>query len=69
MKNKNNLGSPESRIEGYLKVTGKAKYSAEFPIPNALYGFPVRSTIAAGTITDIDTAEAEKVGCRCRFYA
>ncbi len=60
MKNKNNLGAPENRIEGFLKVTGKAKYAAEFNIPNVLYGFPVRSTIAAGTMTDIDTAEAEK---------
>ncbi|HEA31236.1 MAG TPA: xanthine dehydrogenase family protein molybdopterin-binding subunit [Leeuwenhoekiella sp.] len=60
IKSKDNLGAPENRIEGFLKVTGKAKYAAEFSVPNVLYGFPVRSTIAAGTMTDIDTAEAEK---------
>ncbi|WP_031428850.1 xanthine dehydrogenase family protein molybdopterin-binding subunit [Flavimarina sp. Hel_I_48] len=59
MKDYKLLGSPESRIEGYLKVTGKAKYSAEFPIPNALYGFPVRSTISKGSIATIDTEKAE----------
>jgi len=59
MKIKDNLGAPENRIEGFLKVTGKAKYAAEFPVTEVLYGFPVRSTIAAGTITAIDTSEAE----------
>ncbi|HEA31235.1 MAG TPA: xanthine dehydrogenase family protein molybdopterin-binding subunit, partial [Leeuwenhoekiella sp.] len=61
MKEYKALGSPESRIEGYLKVTGKAKYSAEFPIPNALYGFPVRSSIAKGNITSMNTEKAETV--------
>jgi xanthine dehydrogenase YagR molybdenum-binding subunit len=56
---KKKLGAPESRIEGYLKVTGKAKYAAEFPIPNVLYGFPVQSTIASGEIESIDTSKAE----------
>jgi len=53
------LGAPESRIEGYLKVTGKAKYAAEFKVPNALYAFPVQSTIASGEILNINTDKAE----------
>lgn len=58
---KKKLGDPESRIEGYLKVTGKAKYAAEFPVPNVLYGFPVQSTIASGEIQNLDTSKAEAV--------
>jgi len=53
------LGAPESRIEGYLKVTGKAKYAAEFKVSNALYAFPVQSTIASGEILNINTGKAE----------
>jgi len=53
------LGAPESRIEGYLKVTGKAKYAAEFKVSNALYAFPVQSTIASGEILNINTDKAE----------
>lgn len=53
------LGAPESRIEGYLKVTGKAKYAAEFKVANALYAFPVQSTIASGEILNINTGKAE----------
>ncbi|WP_207510530.1 xanthine dehydrogenase family protein molybdopterin-binding subunit [Longitalea luteola] len=54
------IGAPVSRIEGALKVMGKAPYAAEFPVKNISYGFPVQSTIAAGEITAIDTSEAEK---------
>src|SRR5688572_11663849 len=58
--NKKYIGAPLSRIEGALKVTGKAPYTAEFPVKNLGYGFPVQSTIAAGKIASIDTGEAEK---------
>lgn len=54
------IGAPINRIDGRLKVTGKATYSAEFPITNLVYGFPVQSTIAAGEIISIDSSEAEK---------
>lgn len=54
------IGKNVSRIDGRLKVTGAAKYAAEFPVKNIVYGFPVQSTIAAGRITEIDVREAEK---------
>jgi len=54
------IGSPISRIDGLLKVTGAANYSVDFPVTNAAYAFLVKSTVAAATITDIDTAAAEK---------
>lgn len=53
-------GKPISRIDGRLKVTGKATYSAEFNQPNMAYAFPVRATIAKGRIASIDDAAAKK---------
>jgi xanthine dehydrogenase YagR molybdenum-binding subunit len=58
--NKKYIGAPVSRIEGMLKVTGQAPYAAEFPVKDLTYGFPIQSTIAAGEVAAIDTAEAEK---------
>ncbi len=49
-----------NRVDGIAKVTGKAKYIAEFKFANLAYGFFVQSTIAKGKIRVIDTAEAEK---------
>ncbi len=54
------IGEAISRIDGLLKVTGAANYGMDWPIRNVAYAFIVKSTIAAGTITDIDTAVAEK---------
>jgi xanthine dehydrogenase YagR molybdenum-binding subunit len=53
------LGQPVNRIDGHLKVTGKAKYSAEFLLPNLSYGVLLQSTIAKGRILDVDTSLAE----------
>jgi xanthine dehydrogenase YagR molybdenum-binding subunit len=55
------LGKPMSRVDGVAKVTGKAKYAAEFEVPNVAYGFIVTSTIAKGRITAIDTRAAAAV--------
>ncbi len=49
-----------NRVDGTAKVTGKAKYIAEFKFANLAYGFFVQSAIAKGKILAIDTAEAEK---------
>ena len=54
------IGQAVNRIDGLLKVTGAANYSVDFPIKNAAYGFIVKSTIASGTISDIDSVKAEK---------
>lgn len=53
-------GKPISRIDGRMKVSGKATYSAEFNQPNMAYAFPVRATIAKGKIASIDDAAAKK---------
>lgn len=54
------IGKETSRVEGAAKVTGKAKYVAEFAVPNLAHGFLVLSDVAKGEITKIDTSEAEK---------
>ncbi len=54
------IGKPVDRIDGLFKVTGAAKYAAEFNHNQMAYAFPVRSTIGKGTITTIDASAAEK---------
>ncbi|MGV3587724.1 MAG: xanthine dehydrogenase family protein molybdopterin-binding subunit [Adhaeribacter sp.] len=54
----NYIGKPASRVDGRAKVTGEAKYAAEFPAPGLTYGVVVSSAVAKGTITKIDTAAA-----------
>lgn len=53
------IGQPIERVDGRLKVTGAAKYAAEFSVENIAYGFPLQSTIAAGKIASMDTIAAE----------
>ena len=52
------IGDPIIRVDGKLKVTGAAKYAAEFEVPNTACGVIVTSTIANGRIQRMDTAEA-----------
>lgn len=54
------IGKPVDRVDGRLKVTGAAKYSAEFQVPNMAHGFIVASTITKGRISALDTQAAEK---------
>ncbi len=54
------IGKEMSRVDGVAKVTGQAKYAAEFPVNNVAYGYIVQGSIAKGTIKSIDTAGAEK---------
>ncbi|WP_191858099.1 xanthine dehydrogenase family protein molybdopterin-binding subunit [Hanstruepera ponticola] len=51
----------KGRIEGIAKVTGKAKYSAEYALPNLAHGVIVGSTIPSGFITNINIEEAKQV--------
>src|SRR6185436_4926511 len=53
------IGKEMSRVDGVAKVTGRAKYTAEFQVPSLAYGFIVLGTVARGTIKAIDTREAE----------
>ena len=55
------VGEPLSRIDGRLKVTGAAKYAAEWERPNMAYAVAFQSAIGSGRILDIDTGEAERL--------
>ncbi|MDO7874239.1 xanthine dehydrogenase family protein molybdopterin-binding subunit [Hymenobacter sp. ASUV-10] len=57
--NDKQIGSSLNRVDGRLKVTGAAKYSAEYELPNLTYGVLVGSTIAKGRITSLDTKAAQ----------
>ena len=47
------------RVDGVQKVTGSAKFSAEYDFPGMVYGVLAESSIAKGTITGLETKEAE----------
>jgi len=52
------IGAGIDRVDGRLKVTGAAVFSAEHPVANLAYAVLVQSTIPKGRIAAIDTAEA-----------
>ncbi|EDY55999.1 MULTISPECIES: xanthine dehydrogenase family protein molybdopterin-binding subunit [Streptomyces] len=54
------VGAPLSRVDGRLKVTGKAVYAAEHDIEGAVHAVLVDASIGRGRITSLDTAAAEK---------
>ncbi|WMT91282.1 xanthine dehydrogenase family protein molybdopterin-binding subunit [Pelagibacterium sp. H642] len=58
---RNIISSPIDRIEGPLKVTGTARYTAEFKFDGMLHGVLVSASIGKGTVTAIDTATAEQL--------
>lgn len=52
------VGAPRSRVDGPAKVTGAAKYSAEFTAPDLAHGYVVTGAVAKGRITRIHTDAA-----------
>ena len=55
------IGTALSRVEGPAKVTGNARYAAEYPTAGMLHGYVVSSEIARGWITGIDDTAARSV--------
>lgn len=55
------IGRPESRVDGRLKVTGQARYAAEYDAPGLLHGCIVSSTITSGRLRSIDLDRAYNV--------
>jgi xanthine dehydrogenase YagR molybdenum-binding subunit len=51
---------PIDRTDGPLKVTGQARYAAEFQLPRLAHAALVQSTIAKGSIAALDASAAEK---------
>lgn len=48
----------DERVDGADKTNGKAKYTAEYHLPNLAYGVFVTSNIARGTIKQLDISKA-----------
>ena len=57
--NKPSSSTGMNRVDGRLKVTGAAKYAAEFNVKGLAYGVLVCSTIAKGSIRSIDSKQAQ----------
>jgi xanthine dehydrogenase YagR molybdenum-binding subunit len=57
---RNILGKPQDRVDGKLKVTGRAIYSGDRRPENLGYGYLLTSTVAKGTIQAMDTGNAER---------
>ena len=55
------IGKSISRVDGILKVTGKAIYTADQPVPGLAHAVLVVSSIAKGRIVALDTSDAERV--------
>lgn len=53
------IGAPVDRIDGVLKVTGRANYATDFPEARLAHAVLVTSTVASGTIASIDTSRAQ----------
>ena len=51
-------GQPITRVDGSLKVTGRARYAADNPVPDHVHGILVTSTISRGAVDGLDTAAA-----------
>ena len=54
------IGEPIIRVVGKAKVTGTAKYAAEFDIPNIATAVMVMSTIGNGRIEKMNTSKAQR---------
>src|ERR1700682_3802178 len=62
------IGKTQPRVDGPLKVSGKAMYTSDHNFPGMLYAVPVCATIANGEVQKIDTSVAEKMpGVRAIF--
>src|ERR671922_1986545 len=63
------IGRSTPRVDGPLKVSGKAQYTSDFHFPGTLYAVPVEATIANGRVVKLDTVAAEKMpGVRAIFH-
>jgi xanthine dehydrogenase YagR molybdenum-binding subunit len=52
------IGKPVDRVDGRLKVTGRALYAVDFSVKDAAHAVAFVSTIASGRVTKIDATEA-----------
>src|SRR5271156_3467943 len=53
------IGQPGTRLDGVLKVTGRARYAADNHPPGMLYAVMAVSSIARGRVTFLDVPAAK----------
>ena len=63
-----NVGKCVKRVDGFDKATGRAKYTDDLVLKNALVTRVVRSTVAHGIVKSVDISEAEKVPGVVRIF-
>ena len=54
------IGATVNRKDGYLKVTGQARYAADHPLLQVAHAIAIASTVAKGRIAQIDSSLAER---------
>jgi xanthine dehydrogenase YagR molybdenum-binding subunit len=55
------LGQARDRVDGHVKTTGAARYSAEYPYPDLVHAALVHATITRGRIVRIDATDATEI--------
>ena len=66
---KSPIGRDTPRVDGPLKVSGRAQYSSDFHFQGLLYAVPVEATIAKGKLTSLDFEAVRKMpGVREIFH-
>ncbi len=63
------LGAAVPRIDGPLKTTGIARYSADFNLPRMVYAVPVCATVGSGRIVSLDAGKAERMRGVLKVYS
>src|SRR6266498_1150469 len=53
------IGKRITRVDGPMKTTGRARYTADVYLPGMLYGAMITSTVPHGRIRSIDLAKAK----------
>ncbi|CAA9450433.1 MAG: Periplasmic aromatic aldehyde oxidoreductase, molybdenum binding subunit YagR, partial [uncultured Pseudonocardia sp.] len=53
------VGRPVERVDGDVKTSGAARYTADQPVPDVAHAALVHASIPRGRITGLDTAAAE----------
>jgi len=54
------VGKPLERLDGYAKVTGRARYTADVQLPGMLYAKFVNATVPHAKVLSVDTSQAER---------
>ncbi|YBV94062.1 xanthine dehydrogenase family protein molybdopterin-binding subunit (plasmid) [Phyllobacteriaceae bacterium JZ32] len=55
------IGKPQTRVDGPRKVTGDARYAADFNQAGQAYAVIVSATVGLGRVTGIDSAPVERM--------